>query len=745
MKLMRGRYDFLSPLSALILLAVFATAAHAQQKEPWHQHPVKGIGTNIWAPEWYSESITKFDADKLAASLQRAGAEVAFTFQGFSQDHFGASYFPTRLGPQHRNLQGRDNLRDYVEACHKRNIKVLGYYSFPDKGVWDRNPDWHELDAKDQEIRTGNFGGPLCPNSPYREYFLARTSEVVQLHDLDGFMLDTAGFSAREPGCYCRYCQRKFRERYGRNLPRQHSGYDEDWRRFLQFRFDSMQEFYQDVHDAFKKIRPNMIFTHNAFALPELGWGVGEDYERSTRLDDIVTSIGHWGGTGSRGPTRNLDQIWKTGMLTRYLRGISGKQVWMQMGAFMYTRDYQALPVQELKQAAYTIVANGGSPVYIINTFPDGRVDEVLSDRMAAVFNDLAPKREFLDGATDENFAALYFSRDSQILGDSVHPGERRYRSSFEGAYKALTEEHVPFGVIGEAGLTPEKLSRYKVLLMPDAVVLGAGQSKAVEQFVRSGGALIGTSRTSLIDPSGADRTNFALSEVFGADYVNPLNYDTSFIKAGKHLICEGLDPRENIPHRQGQQIKVNLRPGAEIAARLMLPVTETVPNVRTFSFGADVAPGVETNWPAILTNSFGQGRSVYFAGDVTGAYGKYGDPSLRKLLRNAVRWANGGKLPLEVDGPLAVEVRPFRQGGRHVIHLMNYISSGLRLWDSLGGPAAEDVVPVHDIAIRVRISGGPKRVFVASTKQALKYEVRDGMVSFTVPKVDVHEMVVIE
>src|SRR5260370_33642855 len=204
---------------------------------------------------------------------------------------------------------------------------------------------------------------------------------------------------------------------------------------------------------------------------------------------------------------------------------------------------------------------------------------------MAAVFNALASKREFVDDATDEDFAGLSFSRDSQILGDSVYPGERRYLSSLEGAYKALTEEPIPFGIIGEADLTPEKRTRYKVLLMPDAVVLSAGQSKAVEQYVRSSGALIGTSRTSLIDPSGAERTNFALSEVFGADYVNPLNYDTSFIKAGKHLICEGLDPRENIPHRHGQQIKVDARLGAEIAARLMLPATEIVPGVRTYSF----------------------------------------------------------------------------------------------------------------------------------------------------------------
>jgi hypothetical protein len=146
-----------------------------------------------------------------------------------------------------------------------------------------------------------------------------------------------------------------------------------------------MQEFYRDAHGAFKHIRPKMLYTHNAFALRDVVWGVGEDYERSVGLDDIVTSIGDWGSSGPLGPTRDVNEIWKSGMLTRYLRGISGKQVWMQVGVYMYNRDYQARPVHELRVAAYAIVANGGSPVYITNAFPDGSVDTVLADRLAKV------------------------------------------------------------------------------------------------------------------------------------------------------------------------------------------------------------------------------------------------------------------------------------------------------------------------------------------------------------------------
>ncbi len=714
----------------------------AQDSRPWYEHPVTGIGTNIWAPEWYPPSITNWDPQKLADSLVQAGANVAFTFQGFSEDHFGVSYYPTNLGPMHRNLKGRDHLREYLDALHQRNIKMLGYYSYPDKGVWERNPDWRQLDAEGKEIGSSSMMGPICPNSPYRDYFLARISEIVQRYELDGFMLDSAGFDSN--GCYCRYCKRKYEDRYAVPMPQHHSGYDQEWQRFLRFRFDCMQELYVDAHRTLKRLRPQMLYTHNAFALRGVAWNEGEDFEQSLLLDDIVTSIGEWTDYGPLGPTRDVSEIWKTGMLTRYLRNISGKPVWMQMGAYMYTRDYQAQPVEELKQQAYTIVANGGSPVYITNAFPDGRVDAVLTDRLAKILPEIAALRPYLESAEDLPFAALYYSRDCDLISDSLHPGQHHYQSSFQGAYEALMEEHIPFDICDSQSLSAERLSKYRVVIAPDAIAMSAAQAGILSKFVEGGGALIATARTSLLDSDGSPRPNFALADVFGADYENPLNYETSFVKPLANAICTGIDERENIPLRHSQQVKALPRAGAEIAAKLMLPATEVVPG-RVFSFGEDVAPGEVTRYPAALTHTFGKGRVVYFAGDVTGDYGSFGDPSLRKLLRNAVLWANDGPLPIETDAPLAVEVRCYRQGGRYLVHLMNYLTSQLRNWPNVGGAAAEDTIPVRDVAVRLRMGRSPSLAHLASSKQAVPIEYNNGLASMRVAKLEVFDILVVE
>ena len=44
----------------------------------WHKEFVKVVGVNIWAPEWYQDSIRNFDAEKMADLLVQSRADVGF-------------------------------------------------------------------------------------------------------------------------------------------------------------------------------------------------------------------------------------------------------------------------------------------------------------------------------------------------------------------------------------------------------------------------------------------------------------------------------------------------------------------------------------------------------------------------------------------------------------------------------------------------------------------------------------------
>src|SRR5204863_349593 len=79
--------------------------------------------------------------------------------------------------------------------------------------------------------------------------------------------------------------------------------------------------------------------------------------------------------------------------------------------------------------------------------------------------------------------------------------------------------EHLPTAVVNDWDLTPEGLKKYAVLVLPNAACLDDRQAEAVRGFVRAGGGLVASLDTSLFDEFGDPRPNFALADVFGADY----------------------------------------------------------------------------------------------------------------------------------------------------------------------------------------------------------------------------------
>jgi uncharacterized membrane protein len=702
----------------------------------------------MWAPEWYHASAKNFDAEAIAQSLRTSNADVGFTFQGFTQDIFGKYFFPSDFGPTHSNLQeGRNYMAEYVEAMHKRNLKVFGYIFYPDKQVWEENPDWRQKDINGNEIIPKRWGVP-CPNSPYRELFINRIEEIIAKFDVDGFLLDTVTFSPSPLGCFCDYCRRKYLERYGKDLPKEAAGFTQDMRRFLRWRDENLAEFHSDVRKAIKKIKPECVYTHNAFAFrgiqvlngewKRVGSGGEEDLELTLPHDDIVTSIISW--------RRALDTIWEVGSLTKIMRGLGDKPVWIQFGHFPYHRDYQTLPIHELKMAVYSTIINGGSPFFIGNVYPDGNLLEISMEKMGTVYEEVASIAEHLDYDEEVKFAAIYFSKESLDYYDMIYPGKLHYLSAVKGCMKALVEAKMPFRIIGEKSLDAKQLSQYSVIIIPDAVVMTDKQINVLKEYVDNGGTLICTGKTSLMNPNGVARDNFGLSDVFHTNYINTINYQVSFIIPTDHAVCNDIDTREQIPVR-GLQIKNECFQDTDIIAYIALPNSEIVHGVRLIAFDeADVAAEKTTEYPAAVASRYGKGRCVYFSGDITGVYGSYGYPSLRKLLLNAIDYCCGDRKPLTVRAPLNVEINCFKKDGNTLIHFLNYTTNHLRVFIGHGGPQSEEGIPCRDIEVEYRLNGGkPQRVYLVSAKKEIQFNVDGDMIRFTVPKVDVHEIALIE
>jgi len=249
---------------------------------------------------------------------------------------------------------------------------------------------------------------------------------------------------------------------------------------------------------------------------------------------------------------------------------------------------------------------------------------------------------------------------------------------------QALIEAKVPFDIIFDENL--RDLSKYRVLVLADQECLSDDQLSGISEYVHHGGGLVATEHTSLYTLWRQRRRDFGMKDL---------------------LKVEAPPWRETEENEPEELLKV--------------------PPVR---------------------NQIGKGRAVYVAAirpsiekppaqRMTSEYWKL--PVNWEELIDAVQWAAGGHLSLQVNAPLTVaaEVTEQREKGRTMVHLLNY--------DAARNPQ------VSGIEVSLEIPRGKEitRVSLLSPdEQGLlspSFTVRNGKLLFTVPRLRTYTVAVIQ
>ena len=79
--------------------------------------------------------------------------------------------------------------------------------------------------------------------------------------------------------------------------------------------------------------------------------------------------------------------------------------------------------------------------------------------------------------------SALLYSEQTARYHPGVAPGDRA-EDHVLGMYHALVEARVPFELVHEAFLTPDRLDRFKLLILADAAALSDAQCAAIRDYV---------------------------------------------------------------------------------------------------------------------------------------------------------------------------------------------------------------------------------------------------------------------
>jgi hypothetical protein len=136
------------------------------------------------------------------------------------------------------------------------------------------------------------------------------------------------------------------------------------------------------------------------------------------------------------------------------------------------------------------------------------------------------------------------------------------------------------------------------------------------------------------------------------------------------------------------------------------------------------------TDVPALVLGE----RTAYLAADLDRQYAKHHHPDHGKLLANLVRHDG---IPLRVDGPGVLDCQLYRQGDRHILHLVNLDQGGA--WRG----RLEELTPAGPFAVSLRVKASRARLLVSH--QELAVQDRDGWITVLVYRITDHEVVVLD
>ncbi|MBD3421715.1 MAG: beta-galactosidase [Chitinivibrionales bacterium] len=638
----------------------------------------------------------KFDEKQFINALE-IGHVDSINF--FAQGHHGWCYYPTKIeGLQHPHLK-TDLVGRMTKACREAGVNPVIYVTvgWNEKAARE-HPEWCVRDPE-----TGRFEGPeklhpesprkwgwyrLCLNTPYLEAsVLPVTQEVLEMYHPAGIWYDITG----EYECTCLWCVEGMRRQ----------GLDPECKSDRQhYAHEVYVNYLKRTAELIKSFDPEVTYYHNSSDKK----GRYDLYPYFTHYEIESLPTGGWGY--DHFPT---NAKYFTMLPDSSIVGMTGKfnGSWGEFGGF---KSPTALRYEAAQIIALGCMACVGDQLH-----PNGVMDEETYRIIGEAYKDIEAREEWLIDAQPV--------ADVAVLSPSAVTKQAKFgRASETGACSMLMEMHVPFVMIDDI----MDFSPYKLILLPDCVPVHDDLAAKLAAYVDNGGMLIVTSESGL----KPDKTAFALD--LGVAYDGSSPWFWEYIKAGEP-ISKNMVTSPFLAFEAGVKTKLI---DAEVLAETWQPYFNRTHS--HFCSHQNTPPEKKAGWPSVSR----KGNVIFIAQPIFNLYARKGMQLLRDLFANCLELLYGGPM-LNIGGlPSCGRVSLMRQESRNrtILHVLyaNPIKRGAT-------EVIEDIVPIYDIHITLAAAHKPQKVYSAPEQKAIDFAHENGAVSFTIPRLEMSEMIVLE
>jgi hypothetical protein len=632
------------------------------------------------------------------------------------------AFYPSKV-KFHRHgkfLNGRDFFGECVAAAKKRNMRVVARMS-PDLNWGDAleaHPEW-AMRQKDGSVQPGDEDPRLfktCMFSSYMDdYIPAIMREVNSLYDVDCFYTNGWPPLGSLPECYCAICAK---------LPA--SGTPAYWRVFT----DRVFELWQKYDAIAKEKKPENFFFAN----------LGGNVRGGPNLDRLG-KIAAWFQADNQGRTYDSPAVWGCSLQGRVCNAVlDGKfaanvTAAYSTGAVVWRNASKNSAEAEMWMNE--TLASGMVPYYHFIGSETGFGEDRRWQKVGTDYFRWTARHD-AHFKTRRSIAdiGVVFGQSTQLLypGPSTSHSHAYMHETTQGIYEALLRGRFAFDFVHEDRLDPERLSKYRALLLPNIAMLSDRQCQQLRDYVQSGGSIMASFETGLYDENLKQRTDFGLADILGiskaGDTIGTVGNAYYARIERQHPVVEGFSNTNWIP---GAQNRVPLKPVEN-------PVLTVVPGFVRYPPELAYPPVSHTDEPAVVLRETDASRIAYFPGDIERSYWLTGHGDLLRLLHNTIGWITRDERIVDVAGEGFVEMFAWETVPGYAVHLLNYTNPNAHHgW-------MQATYPLGPQTVRMKMPQGVKvkSVELLRAERGITFNLESQVLEFTIPRVEDYEVAAI-
>jgi hypothetical protein len=635
------------------------------------------------------------------------------------------AYYPSKIKYHYvsKHIGDTDPFGTLVEGARKLDMHVMARVDphAIHQDAADAHPEWVMVGKDGSKVRHWSFPDVwvTCAYSSYNFEFMPQVlREITRDYDIDAI------FANRWQGhgvCYCDICRKNFKDASGFDLPMAANVDDPAWRAWTAWRRTVLSKLVVQWDEAMKEIKPHSSYIPNmgGVSLMEFDLKLIEAHCPFLCVDDQGR--------------RDDDTIWMSGRDGKRMRATFDERpsvliASMGPGEAYRWKDSVTTGIETQSWLADGIV-QGMRPWF--TKFNGVIRDTRWIDPMAEIFGIHADIEPVLAATTPT--AEIAIIDPATTLRHHGWETRKKAEADDLGFYHALVEAKLPFEMLSDQMLTPERLDRFKVVMLANATCLSDEQIAALEAYVARGGSVVAAYQTSTRNEAGTPRNAIALGKLLGVTLTSPSRgvVKNKYIAInGAHPISSGYEGAERIICGT-YVMEVDTAPDTT-APFLYVPDYPDLPM-------EEVYPRGDAKGAAVIAREHkGGGRTVYIPWNIGAIFWEVLAPDHGQLIANCVKWALRDRPQIEATGRSVLDIGLREHHDGLAVSLVNLSNPMM-----MKGPTRE-VYPVGKQTLSVAIPAGRSfksaRLLVAGMTAAAT--ATDGRVEVEVPGIDLLEVV---